>query len=143
MSEKLLTFKLSERLFGMDITLVKEIIRNLEYTPVPDSRPEIVGLLNLRGQVVTLFDLAKLMDYEHEGSVNASGCIILKTSPHNPNYIGFLIDKPGDVIDVGTEVVEPLPANAGGVDSKYLREVVKIQDNLILVLEPQQITNIN
>ncbi|MGE5405478.1 MAG: chemotaxis protein CheW, partial [Candidatus Saccharibacteria bacterium] len=124
MSEKLLTFNLSGRLFGLDITLVKEIIRNLEYTPVPDSRAEIVGLLNLRGQVVTLFDLAKLMDYEHEDSSRTSGCIILKNSSQNPNYIGFLIDKPGDVIDVGNEIVEPLPANTGGVDSKYLREVV-------------------
>ena len=106
---KVLTFELCDGLFGIDITLVKEINRNVEFTPIPDSPPHIVGLFNMRGQIVTLFDLGKLMNYpgDHENKITT--CIILKAAPNDPNQIGFLIDGSGDVIEVDEDLCEPPP----------------------------------
>lgn len=134
-----LTFYLNETLFGIDITLVKEINRNIEYTPVPDARPYIVGLLNMRGQIVTLFNLQKLMDYESESEKLKNSCIILKTLPNDPNQIGFLIDRLGDVEDINVNECEAPPANVGGIDGEYINGVVKLKTELLLILEPEKI----
>jgi len=54
MSENILSFNLCDNLLGVDVTLVKEINRNIEYTPIPGAKDSIVGFFNMRGQVVTL-----------------------------------------------------------------------------------------
>lgn len=139
MSEKVLTFYLCGGLFGIDITLVKEINRNVEYTPVPEARPHIVGLFNMRGQVVTLFDLGKLMGYKENGEGQKATCIILKSSSNNPDQVGFLIDRCGDVVDITNEDREPLPANAGSIEEDFLSNVVKLEDELLMIIDPNRI----
>lgn len=139
MTGKVLTFYLCRGLFGIDITLVKEINRNVEYTPVPDAKPHIVGLFNMRGQIVTLFNLRKLMGYKDDNICETSTCIILKSSPNDPDQVGFLIDRTGDVVDVNKEESEPLPANAGNIDEEYLSSIVKLKDELLMIIDPKNI----
>lgn len=142
MIEKVLTFYLCEGLFGIDITLVKEINRNVEYTPVPDAKSHIVGLFNMRGQIVTLFNLKKLMGYEGNGEQQRSTCIILKSPPNDPDQIGFLIDCSGDVIDVNKEESESLPANAGSIEEEFLSSVIKLKNELLMIIDPEKIFKI-
>lgn len=142
MSERVLTFYLNGHLFGIDITLVKEINRSVEYTPVPDSKPYIVGLFNMRGQIVTLFDLAKLMHYEAGDLVKGSACVILKASQNDPNQVGFLIDKSRDVLEIENLDKELPPANVGGIDGTFISGVVKLKDDLLLIINPKNIFNI-
>lgn len=139
MSEKVLTFYLQGGLFGIDITLVKEINRNIEFTPVPDASPSIAGLFNMRGQVVTLFNLAKLMNYEENSEVKKLVCIILKAPPNDPNQIGFLIDRPGDVVDIEKDSSEIPPANVGNIDGEYISSIVKLESELLMIIDPNKI----
>lgn len=139
---KVLTFYLNNSLLGIDITLVSEINRNVEYTPVPDAKKHIVGLFNMRGQVVTLFNLAKLMGYEAENIENKSACIILKAPPNDPNQIGFLINRSGDVVDIEKENCEPPPANVEIIDGEFINSVVKLKDELLMIINPQKIFTI-
>lgn len=121
-------------LFGIDILTVKEINRNVEYTPVPDAPPHIVGLLNMRGQVVTLFDLAGLMGYRLSSGNGRSTCIILKNSPENQDYIGFFIDYPGSVIDIDDDSCEPPPPNVSIMENKFVDQIVKLDEGLLLII---------
>ncbi|NLX91642.1 MAG: purine-binding chemotaxis protein CheW [Firmicutes bacterium] len=135
MSLKILTFYLNGYQLGVDITSVKEINRNISYTPVPDAPPHIVGLLNLRGQVVTLFDLAGLLGLARTGTKQGHYCIILKTIPGNSSYAGFLFDEPGSVIDVTDEISEPPPANLNHPENNYIERVVKVNGEVIMVID--------
>lgn len=130
----MLTFYLCGNLYGINILAVKEINRNIEYTSVPDAPSYIIGLLNMRGQVVTLFDLANLMGYEPEGHKKRPTCIIMKNSPNNPDYVGFLIDRPGSVVDLEEALCEPPPANISGVENKFINEVAKLKDELLMLI---------
>lgn len=134
-----MTFYLNNCLLGIDIVLVREINRNVEYTSVPDARPYIVGLFNMRGQVVTLFDLARLMGLNEEENPQRTTCIILKAPANDPNQIGFLIDKPGDVIELDLEECEIPPANVVGVEGEYIDQVVKLDDDLLVIIDPAKI----
>jgi purine-binding chemotaxis protein CheW len=137
MRGKVVTFYLCDSLYGFDIKLVKEIERHVEYTPIPDAPPYVVGLLNMRGQIVTLFNLAKLMGYSQANNSGHSTCIILKNSPHEPDYVGVLIDRPGSVVDIDEDICESSPANMDNVHNEYVNEVVKLKDQLLMVINPQ------
>jgi len=143
MTGKVLSFYLKGKMLGLDINLVKEISRRFEYSHVPDSNPHIVGLMNLRGQVVTLFDLGQMLGLSNvtgnENQNNYTACIILKAPSSNPDQVGFLIDESGDVFDIQQEWCEKTPANVKEINGEYISEVVKLNNQLLLILDTAQV----
>jgi purine-binding chemotaxis protein CheW len=139
MIEKVLTFYLKDTLLGINITLIKEINRNAEYTSVPDAKPYIIGLFNMRGQVVTLFDLGEILGLPESSKSAKSACVILKYKPNDPNQSGFLIDHTGDVIDIDREECEPAPANTGYLEGEYIDSVFKLSSELLILIDPEKI----
>lgn len=137
--DKILTFYLCGNLLGVDVTRVREINRQVEYTPVPDTPPFIVGLFNMRGQVVTLFDISRIMHCDEKEWDKVVACIILKAPPNDPNQIGFLIDGYGDVLDVAAEDLEPPPANVSGINGDYIKSIVKLEQELLLIIDPDKL----
>ena len=134
-----MTFYLCDNQYGIDIRLVKEINRKIKYTPVPGAPPHIVGLFNMRGQVVTLFDLAGILGYDDLCEKDNPTCIILKNREQRPDFVGFLEDKLGDVRDVSPEECEMLPVNGDQVQDKYLKEIIKTESQLIMSIDPDKI----
>lgn len=138
---KILSFWIKNELFGIDISFVKEINRNIEYTAVQRSPDMIVGLFNMRGQIVTIFNLAKLLGYDSEVNKTRATCIILKSNTGDPNQKGFIIDKTEDVMDLDEKYCEKPPANAGYNENKYVKLVVKLENDLLRVIGPDLIVN--
>ncbi|KJR95939.1 MAG: hypothetical protein VR68_16255 [Peptococcaceae bacterium BRH_c4a] len=134
-----MTFFIQENLFGIDILALKEINRNIEYTTVPDAPSHVIGLLNMRGQIVTLFNLAGMMGYSGEIREGPLNCIILKSRPDNPDYIGFIIDKPGSVVDIVEDICEPPPANINSIEKKFVSEVVRLENQLLMILHREAV----
>lgn len=130
----LLTFWIENELYGIELIHVKEINRNIEYTSVPRANENIIGLFNMRGQVVTLFDLSHILNYERQHSQTNSTCIILDYNSSS-ELRGFLIDKSGDVIMVTDDQCEPTPANINSNESKYIKSIVKLENKLIRVID--------
>lgn len=139
MNGKVLTFYLGGSLYGIDIKLVKEINRNVDFTPVPGSDASILGLFNMRGQIVTIFNLAHIIGSDENVSLDLCPCIILKPTDENQHFIGFMIDKTGDVVDIEDSVCELPPANVSSIESDYIKSVVKLENDLLLVIEPGKI----
>jgi purine-binding chemotaxis protein CheW len=138
MTENILSFKLCDHLLGVDVTLVKEINRNVEFIPIPGAKDHIVGFFNMRGQVVTLFNLAKRLNLGEMKPQEKMMCIILK-SPKDPDQVGFLIDSPGDVLAYDLEEYEATPANVGVTESDYIESVLKLKDDLLMVINCKKI----
>lgn len=139
MTGKILTFYLDGELFGVDIKLVKEINRKIRYTKVAGAPDFIVGLFNMRGQVVMVFDIACRIRGQETDIPENPTCIILKNQDANSEHMGFVVDRPGDVLDVLDEWCEPLPGNMEQAYGLYIREVVKFQDQLIMIIDPDRI----
>ena len=141
MTGKILTFYLQGELFGIDIKVVKEINRKIMYTEVPGAPDFIVGLFNMRGQVVTVFDLASRIHGREDVIPDNPTCIILKNQNTSSEHMGFIVDRPGDVLDVKDEWCEPMPGNIDHIDGQYIKEVVKLEGQLIMVVDPEKIFN--
>lgn len=132
---RVLTFYLCGTLCGIDIKTAKEINRNISYTTIPGAECHIVGLLNLRGQVVTLLDLAKLLNFKQDRQEQNSHCIILKSTETDSDQVGFFIDKRGDVIDVTPDMCDVVPGNLADIEKHFIREVVTLEKEIILILD--------
>jgi len=135
-SIKMATFYVGEALCGMDILKIQEINKMLEMTKVPQAPDYVKGILNLRGQIVTVIDLGKKLGLSVTNLSNDTRNIIVNSKNE---YIGLLVDSIGDVERTDRDKVEPPPANIGGVQGKYFEGVFKTKDSLIGILDVEEV----
>lgn len=135
MNGKILTFYLGSGLWGIDIKQAQEINRNVEYTPVPGEKSSIVGLLNLRGQVITLLNLTSLLQIHSSSTELGRHCIILKGTLNGSDQIGFFIDRLGDVMDVTEDLCERPPQYVEDSEKSWIADVVKLPNEMLFVLD--------
>ena len=154
MTKQYATFYLGENLLGVNVLLIREINRHLEITPVELVPSYVYGLINLRGQIVTVLDLRERIGFEvSDDQEKIEGIIILKTSAEmahlrnllgqNENtardMVGFLVDKIGDMVSIDDKNIETPPANVSGVEGKYIDGVVKLEKDLLIILKVSEI----
>lgn len=133
-TRQFVTFRLDDRLLGMDILKVREINRMVDITPVPHAADYIRGLVNLRGQTVTVFDLGIRLGLGPREIRKTTHNIILKGGS-----IGLLVDGIGDVTEAREAQMERPPANLQGIGVEFIDSVVKLKDELLVVLSSDSI----
>ena len=132
----LATFYVGDALCGIDILNVQEINKHMEITKVPQSPDYVMGILNLRGQIVTIIDIGKKLGLSPTKLSNESRNIIVKSKEE---YIGLVVDSIADVVRADSEKVESAPANIGGVQGKFFEGVFKTEDSLIGILNVEEV----
>ena len=141
--EKVLSFYLAGELFGININMVKEINRNINYTEVPSAPEHIAGIFNMRGQVVTLLDLGRIIAHTPCHKNRDAACIIIKSITGGQNDMaGFIIDYPGDVLDIPDDVCELPPANYEGIESNYIKKVARLDTGLLIIINVETILRV-
>jgi len=133
---ELATFYVGDALYGMDILRVQEINRLMDFTMVPQSPEYVMGIMNLRGQIVTVIDLSKKLGLSETELKDESRNIIVDDQGE---YIGLLVDKISDVVRTDTHKIEPPPSNMGGVQGRFLQGVFKMDKNLIGILNVEEL----
>ncbi len=148
------TFRLGDRVFGLDIMMIREINRILDITPVPHARDHIRGLINLRGQIVTILDLAVRLGLPSREVGEDSHNIILKTTVElaalhadgtakafstSSDLVGFLVDAIGDVVEADDAAIEPPSANVSEAESQFLSGVIKTDAGLLVLLDIKEV----
>lgn len=146
------TFTLGDLYLGIDIILVREINRSLECTPVPGAPDYIRGMLNIRGRVITLFDLKKRLGWSEEEIVTTASKkqynVIMKTRSEVleinrelgeakcpwQDPVGLVVDQLGDVRDIVDDNILPPPANLSGISANFVHGVVEFERNLLVIL---------
>ena len=144
------TFHVGDRLFGLDILGVREIIRVFTITPVPRTEPHIRGLINLRGQIVTILDLAVRLGHEPLPVKDSSHIVILKSGASavqadgrnqggSQDLTGLLVDAIGDVVEADAFLAEAPPANLTEAEERFLSGVLKTDQGLLVLLNLQEL----
>jgi purine-binding chemotaxis protein CheW len=135
-SVELATFYVGEALCGMDILNVQEINKLMDMTKVPQSPEYVTGILNLRGQIVTVIDLGKKLGLSSTDFSETTRNIIVNA---DSEYIGLLVSSISDVVNANWEKVEEPPANIGGVQGVFFKGVFKTKDRLIGILDVNKV----
>jgi purine-binding chemotaxis protein CheW len=145
------TFHLGERLFGLEIMRIREINRNLEITPVPHAREHVRGLINLRGQIVTILDLGVRLGLPRQEVGEGTHNLILKARSDlagagaavlagaSADLSGFLVDAIGDVVEADEASLEPPSANVGEADVRFLSGVLRTDAGLLVLLDLREV----
>lgn len=133
---ELATFYVGDALCGMDILKVQEINKLMEMTKVPQAPDYVMGILNLRGQIVTIIDLGKKLGLSEIDVDETSRNIIVNS---DNEYIGLLVSRIGDVVEADWQKVESPPANIGGVQGIFFKGVFKTDDCLIGILDSDRV----
>jgi len=136
---QLCTFFCKDYQFGIDILKVHEINKQVILTPVPQSPDCVLGLMNLRGRIVTIIDLAKKLGFSHKKS-NEKECKIIIVYSQD-EYIGLLVDQVGDVVSLDIEKLELPPVNINSLIINYLTGVLKTDTGLIGILDVETVLN--
>jgi purine-binding chemotaxis protein CheW len=149
MTRQITTFILGSTRLGVDILLIKEIYRHMSVTPVPASPKHIRGLMNLRGRVVTVIDLAVCLGRPPQDNIEENRLLVLKTNGEISKYqargklsdtdlgddiVGLLIDRMDDVIEAEDCDIMPAPSNLAEVENALIRGVIKQKNELIIIL---------
>jgi purine-binding chemotaxis protein CheW len=142
------TFKIGEETFGIDILLIKEIGKIPEITLVPQAPEHILGLINLRGQIVTVMDPGVFLDQKSEDVSKKQRLIILKKESDleqlrklnlieghhiSKDTLAIIVDNINDVIEVDNNDISLPPANISGTKREIVSGIIQ-QDNQLIVL---------
>ncbi|MCC6048590.1 MAG: chemotaxis protein CheW [Thermodesulfobacterium sp.] len=125
----LITFYLGDFIFGIPAEKVVEINKDLEITPVPLADEFILGIMNLRGQIVTVIDLQKKIKLQ--GDLNYRLNLIIKK---DNELLSFLVEKIGDIMEVPVAKLEETPDRIEGLDRNYIENIYQLPDRLLLLL---------
>jgi purine-binding chemotaxis protein CheW len=136
---ELSTFLVGDALCGMDILKIQEINKLIDMTTVPQAPSYVLGILNLRGQIITSIDLSKKLGL---------GVTDLSKDPRNiivnskGEHIGLLVKKISDVVQADAGKFEPPPSNMGGIQGEFFTGVYKTEDKLIGILDVEKVLRI-
>ncbi len=128
----LITFWVDDLLLGVDIARVQEINRCGDLTVVPKVAPRVRGIVNLRGELVTVMDL-KLTLKRRRTDVSRTTRTIVVSQPEET--IGLLVDGVRDVLTTTEDRIEPLPSHVDRSLGQYFLGVVQQPDALVVLLD--------
>ncbi|HBA56057.1 MAG TPA: chemotaxis protein CheW [Syntrophorhabdus aromaticivorans] len=131
---QLVTFKLGQEEFGVDILKVQEINRMMDITRIPNAPPFIEGVINLRGKIIPIVDLRKRLGFLDEDgrSEKTTRIIVIEL---DGLVLGFIVDSVSEVLRIPENTIEPAPSIVGGIESEYIEGVGKLDNRLLILLE--------
>ncbi|MGK5092316.1 chemotaxis protein CheW [Deltaproteobacteria bacterium TL4] len=152
---QLATFHIGDELFAVNILLTKEIGKIHELTAVPESPEYVVGLMNLRGQILTIIDFQCFLEPQQNRNDNGEKqLIILKTKSEleplqrhglvadyemTTDPMALVIDKIGDVLTVENDDIAPAPSNLVDARKELVSGVVQLDERLVILLSVERL----
>lgn len=134
------SFWVDNQLLGVPVNSVQEVLNPQSIASTPKARPEIAGLLNLRGQIVTAVNLRKRMGLpDLEGDAESMNVVIRL----NEESFSLLVDEVGDVINVPAETMEPVPQTLDTRWKTVTQGVFRLEERLFIILNVGTILSFN
>ncbi len=128
---RFLTFHLGKESYGIEIRYVTEIIVMQEITKVPDLPESIIGVVNLRGNVISVMDMRKRFHLEPK-EYDDRTCIIV--TDINNIAIGLVVDTVNEVVNIPEEQVDPPPKTHSRIKSNYIEGLGKFENQVKILL---------
>lgn len=133
---QLVTFQISEELYGIDIMDVKEIVRVQDIRPIPNAPGYVEGLFNLRGEIIPIISLHKRFHLKKaqlgDDEELLSGFIIIDLDGMK---LGVIIDKVERVVSIDGSAIQPPPQMITGIGSEYIQGVVNREEGYLILLD--------
>jgi len=132
----LATFFVREALCALDAAGVQEVIRLGPLTPVPNALTEVLGVVNLRGRIVTIIDAGLRLGFPKAVPSPESRIFIVEV---RDEFIGLLVDRVDEVVEIEQGSWQPPPANVAWGQARFFKGVCRARGRVITLLDAGQI----
>lgn len=132
MTLELITFELAGQLFGLDIMAVREIRAWTPATPLPQVPPHIVGVVNLRGTVLPVIDLAARLGWDKTETTPRHAIIVVHLQG---KVMGLIVDSVSDIITLAGDQLQQAPGAANDQLVPFLQGLAALDDRMVMVLD--------
>ena len=138
-----LTFTLQGHTFAVSIDSVKELIELPEMTPVPMMPGFLRGVMNLRGSVIAVIDLAQRFGLARTEAGWRSCVVIFELGVgKNRQTLGVMVDVVHEVVEVATEQIDEPPRFGTHIALEYLQGMIRLREQIVPLLDTRQVLSI-
>lgn len=143
--DKFLTFQIDKTIYGVEITRIKEIIEFGGITHIPMTPPCIRGVINLRGNVVPVVDLAERFGVSHHKEISRRTCVIITEVEDEGEVmdIGFVVDAVDQVVGIPEDRIEATPSFGTEIDSKYICGMGNVNEKFVTLLDMDTVFSVD
>jgi purine-binding chemotaxis protein CheW len=139
-SMQLVSFKLSDETYGIEITKIREIILVGEITRVPETPHYIKGLINLRSSVIPVIDLRARFSLAENELSQDSRIMVLNVGRRT---IGIVVDSVNEVLRVTQDQISPAPPTVASLGNQYMTGLVRLEEQLLILLDVDRLFSEN
>ncbi len=126
------TFRLAGETYGVNVMQVQEVLRHSEIAPVPGAPTYVLGIINLRGNVVTVIDTRHRFGLEPGELTENTRIVIIEADSH---VIGILVDSVAEVVYLRQSEIETAPNVGNDESAKFIQGVCHKNDELLILIE--------
>lgn len=126
------TFRMEGEQYGINVMQVQEVLRVSEIAPVPGAPHYVLGIINLRGNVVTVIDTRKRFGQPEHEIDDLSRIIIIEVEGQ---VVGLLVDQVAEVAYMRTSQIESAPDVGNDESAKYIQGVVTREEGLLILVD--------
>ena len=130
--QRFLTFTMGNEAYAVPLAKVREVIAHGDITRVPNTPAHFKGLMNLRGQVISVIDLRTKFQFKN-AEISAETAIIILDL--DPLCMGVIIDSVDAVLAISEASISPPPDFESNIRSDYITGVARVDKRLILILD--------
>lgn len=131
------TFQLEHETYGIDVMQIREVLRSPEISPVPGAPSYVLGIINLRGNVVAIIDTRSRFGLpSHEEIDDASRILILEAGDY---VVGFLVDSVSEVAELKNEEIESAPDTGSGDSSRFISGLYNRKEGLLILVDANKL----
>ena len=137
---KFLTFKLADHSYGVNVLQIREIIRVMDITPLPQMPEYVRGVINLRGRVIPVVDLrVKFSMDAREPDERTCIIVVQVTTKDRVVPMGLFVDAVEEVVNITDEDLEPAPEFGSHMDSSCIQGLAKVKGVVKTILDIDQV----
>ncbi len=136
MSTQMVVFKLNEEHFAVEVASVESIIKLQTITKIPHAPNFVVGVTNLRGNIVPVIDLESRLGLKTAAPGMDTRIVVALIKDQK---IGMVVDAVSQVIEIENNQIEPTPKLSTSVDSIFIKGIVMKDNDLIILLDLEKI----
>lgn len=135
-SMQLVSFKLGDETYGIEITKIREIILVGAITQVPETPHYIKGLINLRSTVIPVIDLRARFGLPEGEMTDESRIMVLNVGERT---IGIVVDAVREVLRVSGDQISEAPPTVASLGNQYMTGLVRLEEQLLILLDVDQL----
>jgi purine-binding chemotaxis protein CheW len=130
------TFRLENESYGINVMQVQEVLRYTEIAPVPGAPPYVLGIINLRGNVVTVIDTRSRFALPNAETTDQTRIVIIEAENQ---VVGILVDAVAEVVYLRQSEIETTPNVGNDESAKFIQGVCHKNDELLILVDLEKL----